>query len=125
MPTLQEKITGWFFPDNFGDIDRPAEGWELILDLARDSIDRPYAHWSNVLSGETPMSAGERLGIEIGMLAESTRKVMVDEGDSEMLEQILRAIVLDFARRERDRAALPGTPEDAESGTHPNDSKGT
>lgn len=102
MTMMPDRIEGWFYPDQFGDIGGPAEGWELILDLARDSIDRPYAHWSKALTGPTPMSAGERLSIEIGMLAETTRKVMEDEEDSTILEELLHSIVIDFARRTRD-----------------------
>jgi hypothetical protein len=100
--TLPDRIDGWFLhdPHNPDEIHSPAEGWELILDLARDVVARPYAGWTNTLTGPTDMSAQERLDAELAMLSGLMAKVIQDEGDADFLASMLRAIVIDFARRE-------------------------
>ena len=102
MTVMPDQITGWFFsdPHDEDEIHSPAEGWEFVLDLARDTVARPYAGWSNTLTGYTETSAATRLDTELAMLAGLLAKVAMEEGDGHFTASVLRAIVIDFARRE-------------------------
>lgn len=106
MPTMHQKIEGWFrFDPIYGDdeIHSVGDGWLLVLDLARDAVARPGLGWTNVRTGPVEMSPQERLWGECKMLAEAMRKVIEEDGDAEYLANMLQVVVLDFARREQEQ----------------------
>lgn len=97
LPTLGR----WFEGDAWGDIKRPGERWEMVLDLARDCVTHPARGWSSIAIPDEERPQG-RLWDECRALADTVLRDFESDDDPgpDTLAAVLEAIIVDFARRE-------------------------